>query len=75
MARSAGPAMSRWDGCHGDLGQSAGGGSSAIRCTRCGTRSGHHHEALSFTPSRARPVFTIPTSRLGERCYIAGRRV
>src|SRR3954466_10762819 len=34
LARSAGPAMSRWDGGRGDLGQSAGGGSSALRCTR-----------------------------------------
>lgn len=34
LARSAGPAMSRWDGGRGDLGQSAGGGSSARRCKR-----------------------------------------
>jgi transposase len=31
LARYAGPAMSRWDGGRGDLGQSAGGGSSALR--------------------------------------------
>lgn len=34
LAWSAGPAMSRWDGGRGDLGQSAGGGSSARRCKR-----------------------------------------
>jgi transposase len=34
LVRSAGLAMSRWDGGRGDLGQSAGGGSSARRCTR-----------------------------------------
>lgn len=34
LARSAGPAMSRWDGGRGDPGQSAGGGSAALRCKR-----------------------------------------
>ena len=34
LARSAGLAMSRWDGGRGDLGQSAGGGSPALRCKR-----------------------------------------
>jgi transposase len=34
LVRSAGLAMSRWDGGCGDLGQSAGGGLSALRCTR-----------------------------------------
>ncbi len=34
LVRSAGLAMSRWDGGCGDLGQSAGGGSSALRCKR-----------------------------------------
>jgi transposase len=34
LVRSAGLAMSRWDGGRGDLGQSAGGGSSARRCRR-----------------------------------------
>lgn len=32
LVRSAGPAMSRWDDGRGDLGQSAGSGSSARRC-------------------------------------------
>jgi hypothetical protein len=34
LVRSAGLAMSRWDGGRGDLGQSAGGGSPALRCKR-----------------------------------------
>src|SRR6185312_3073342 len=32
LVRSAGLATSRWDGGRGDLGQSAGGGSPALRC-------------------------------------------
>jgi transposase len=34
LVRSAGLAMSRWDDGRGDLGQSAGGGSPALRCKR-----------------------------------------
>lgn len=34
LVRPAGLAMSRWDGGRGDLVQSAGGGSSALRCKR-----------------------------------------
>lgn len=34
LVRLAGLAMSRWDDGRDDLGQSAGGGSSALRCKR-----------------------------------------
>ncbi|MET3299213.1 hypothetical protein ABIE86_000080 [Bradyrhizobium diazoefficiens] len=59
LARSAGLAISRWDGGRGDLGQSAGSGSSAPRCKRGGTRSGHHHEALTTSERTIGQLITL----------------
>lgn len=47
LVRSAGLAMSRWDGGRGDLGQSAGGGSPALRCAADKRSRGSRAAAIS----------------------------
>lgn len=65
--RRAGDA--RWDGGRNDLGQSAGSGSSAPRCKRGGTRSGHHHEALTTSERTIGQLITLKPGDSKSACY------